>query len=331
MMPDPSLAHTADDASQPPCAPRVGVIYNPRSHRNKGREPAVPTHPCIEVARPSTKPEIAMALRRFAADGIDYLVISGGDGTVRDVLTMGYGVFGDDWPVLAVLPRGKTNALNADIAAPQAWRLEDAVAAYDSGRRVSRRPIVVRGESDTGEAMLGFILGAGIYAEGVRSGQDAHRLGLFDSLAVGLTSAWGIAQTLIGRNSSKWRRGTEMALHCLPGGAPIDYARRADRGRRSLLLASTLQRMPLGLKLFGPWQGGIRMLILDRARRRVMAFVPAMLAGWHPGWLRRAGLHQITVEGFAMEIAEGFVLDGESFAAGAYTVTQGPELTFVTT
>ena len=331
MMPDTPPLPSAERGAAQPCAPRIGVIYNPRSRRNKGRALAVPPHPCIEVAEPSTKPDIAGALRQFARTGVDYLVISGGDGTVRDVLTMGYGVFGENWPVIAVLPRGKTNALNADIAAPGTWRLEDAVAAYADGRRVTRRPIAVCGNGGKGDAMLGFILGAGMFTEGIRSGQDAHRIGLFDSLAVALTSAWGIAQTLVGRKASRWRRGTGLELRRLPDNAPMEYAKGAEEGRRSLLLASTLQRMPLGLKLFGPWEDGIRLLLLDRPRRRVMAFVPAMLAGWHPRWLRRAGLHQLSVDGFTMDIADSFVLDGEVFAAGEYTVTQGPRLTFVTT
>lgn len=305
------------------------MIYNARSRRNQERELAVPPRPCLDIAQPTTRPEIRDALQRFAGEGIDYLIISGGDGTVRDVLTMGYGVFGDDWPELAVLPRGKTNALNADVAAPADWRLEDAIGAFGSARRIVRRPIVVRSQGGEGPPILGFILGAGIFAEGVRSGQGAHRMGLFDSLAVAMTSSWGIVQTLIGSGSSKWRRGTAMQLRRLPGGAALPHARGGDPLRRSLLLASTLRRMPLGIQLFGKGQEGLRMAVLDRPRRRVMGFVPAMLAGWHPAWLERAGLHLLSVEGFAMEIDDTFVLDGETFPAGRYTVTQGPPLTFL--
>ena len=46
---------------------------------------------------------------------------------MRDVLTMGRAVFADRWPAIAVLPKGKTNALNVDIGAPADWSLEGAM------------------------------------------------------------------------------------------------------------------------------------------------------------------------------------------------------------
>ena len=91
-------------------APRVGVIYNPRSHRNKGQDLALGDRERVMLATPEKRGQISSVLADFAQHGIDYLIISGGDGTVRDVLTCGAEVFGDDWPVLAVLPKGKTNS-----------------------------------------------------------------------------------------------------------------------------------------------------------------------------------------------------------------------------
>ena len=51
---------------------------------------------------------------------------------------------------------------------------------------------------------------------------------------------------------------------------------------KRILLASTLGRMPLGIHLFGKGQEGIRLAVLDAPLRRVMGFVPAMLAGASP-------------------------------------------------
>ena len=143
--------------------PRIGVIYNPRSHRNKGQDLACTASGNITVVQPRAREDIAHALADFARDGIDFLVISGGDGTVRDVLTMGQTVFGDRWPAIAVLPKGKTNALNVDLGAPVDWSLEGAIAAYSSGRRIVRRPLAISREGDDGPAMLGFIIGAGAF------------------------------------------------------------------------------------------------------------------------------------------------------------------------
>ena len=310
-------------------APRVGVIFNARSHHNKQRQPDSGNHPDVFVARPATREDIAHALADFSARQVDYLVISGGDGTVRDVLTMGQAVFGQNWPQLAVLPRGKTNALNVDLGSPGDWNLRQAIAAFASGRRVQHRPLAVSRTGSEEPPMLGFIIGAGAYTLGVEAGQDAHRIGFFNSLAVGMTSAWGVLQGLFGSDSNRWRRGTKMELAYLPSGDPFPHSRHGDPARRSVMLASTLDRMPIGIKLFGKGQSGIRISLLDKPRRRMLAILPAVLAGWHPRWLAQAGLHHLSAEGFSLSIDAPFILDGEHFEAGDYRIERGPELTFV--
>ena len=81
--------------------PRVGVIYNPRSHRNKGQDLDCDISPHIFIAQPGEREQLPSALCELARSGIDLLVINGGDGTVRDVLTCGMSVFGDNWPAIA--------------------------------------------------------------------------------------------------------------------------------------------------------------------------------------------------------------------------------------
>ena len=310
-------------------AVRVGVILNRRSHQN-----VVETRECedrsnVTIACPDTRLGIAHELARMAEKGIDLLVISGGDGTVRDVLTMGQPIFGANWPKIAVLPKGKTNALNVDLGSPADWTLAQAIDAYSKGRTVKRRPLAVRAAGTSDPAMLGFIFGAGSFTLGVDAGQDAHRIGFFNSIAVGVASAWGVLQALFGSDANRWRRGAAMELSYLPSGEPMPHSRHGDPARRNVMLASTLQTMPLDIKLFGKGQEDIRLLVLDHPRRRVMFSVPAILAGWHPRWLSRAGLHHFSAKGFAITLDSPFILDGEHFEGGSYTVEQGPELTFV--
>ena len=311
--------------------PLVGVIYNPRSHRNKGQDLAIGDRERVILATPEKRGKITEVLADFAARGVDYLIISGGDGTVRDVLTCGAGVFGNTWPVLAVLPKGKTNALNVDIGAPADWSLAQAIDAFHTGSRVTRRPLDISALDRDSERLpvRGFILGAGAFTLGVRAGQEAHSMGLFDSLAVGMTSAWGVVQGMFGANDNPWRRGVEMTVRLLPEGEILPHSGHGDPARRMILMASTLHRMPLGLKMFGTKRAGLKLAVLDRARRRMMASLPLILAGWRPGWLERGGYHQRDVDSFEFEIGDQFILDGEAFPAGRYLVAQGPELTFV--
>ncbi|MBX7481727.1 diacylglycerol/lipid kinase family protein [Qipengyuania qiaonensis] len=309
--------------------PRIGIIYNPRSHRNKGQDLACTGADSIAVAQPRSRDEIAHALAGFARDGIDFLIINGGDGTVRDVLTMGQSVFADRWPAIAVLPKGKTNALNVDLGAPADWTLEGAIAAYASGRRVVRRPLAVSRDGHDEPAMLGFIFGAGAFTLGIDAGQDAHSLGFFNSLAVGAASVWGVLQALFGTDRNKWRRGTEMRLHHLPSGDAVEHSGHGDTARRSVMLTSTLETMPMGIQLFGEPRHGLKLALLDRPRRRLLALLPVILMGWRPQWLAEAGLHQLDAEGLAVDVAEPVILDGEAFPPGRYRIEQGPELTFI--
>src|SRR5262249_10232331 len=82
------VADTSDrDAIQrPPSAPaRVGLIRNPRSHRTRGKP--LPRLDGVMAHAPETRVELARTLSGLARQDIDLLVVDGGDGTVRDVLT----------------------------------------------------------------------------------------------------------------------------------------------------------------------------------------------------------------------------------------------------
>lgn len=326
---DPMPTGARDAGGDPAAGPVVGVIYNPRSHRNQGRDLEIADRPNVHFAQPRQREEIRTALEDFAARGVEYLIVNGGDGTVRDVLTAGLAVFGNAWPALAVLPKGKTNALNVDLGAPAGWTLPEAVAAWAGGKRVIRRPLVVAPVDGSEPARSGFILGAGGYTVGIRAGQDAHRLGAFDSLAVIGTAGWGVLQALFGRDSNMWRRGARMELLLGEGRAPLDHAGAGYEGRRAIMLASTLERFPGGIRLFGSLREGLKIAALDRPARRMLAMMPLLLTGLRLKDPDRLGIHYRTTSQFELQIEEPWILDGEAFPAGRFIVSEGPELTFV--
>jgi len=322
--------------------PVVGVIYNPRSHRNKGQDLDIAARPNVHVEQPETHQDIGAALDGLARKNIDFLIINGGDGTVRDVLTRGQEVFGANWPELAVLPKGKTNALNVDLGAPNGWTLPEAIEAYKNGNRIARRPIsVVRlgkgaggpqlepGSGPAAEPMLGFILGGGAFTLGIQAGQDAHKLGAFNSLAVAATGVWGVAQALFGTDQNIWRRGTAIRFLLGPEREELQHGGRGDRGRRAIFLCSTLERFPAGLKIFGAGYAGLKLTVLDRPHRRVLAALPLVLAGAVPQWVKDRGFHQVQTDSFELHSEGEYILDGEAYPAGHFRVTQGPELSFV--
>ena len=312
-------------------APTVGVIYNPRSHRNLGADFDCGLSPHVHIARPGDRSQLPLALADFAARGIDLLVINGGDGTVRDVLTGGGPIFGDDWPAVAVLPKGKTNALTVDLGIPDNWTLQDAITALDHGGRVWRRPMEVTAlaEGSGLSRVSGFILGAGAFTTATRAGQSAHKLGAFNSLAVGVTAAWALLQSLFGGRTNPWRRGTKMRIGLGAGEVPMEHSGLGDPGRRQVLFASTLERLPAGIRPFGFLKSGLKLVAVDQISRRTTALVPLIVSGKVQRGLRERGIHQLAASQFTLSIDDQFILDGEAFPPGDYRIEQGPELAFV--
>ncbi|WP_285712297.1 diacylglycerol/lipid kinase family protein [Erythrobacter oryzae] len=319
-------ARRVRDAGQ---APTVGVIYNPRSHRNLGADFDCGVCPHVHIAQPRERGQLPQALTEFAAKGIDLLVINGGDGTVRDVLTCGQAIFGDDWPAIAVLPKGKTNALTIDLGVPEDWGLQDAIEALDHGTRVYRRPITVARAEEPGSRVAGFILGAGAFTKSIQAGQSAHRLGAFNSMVVGVTGIWALLQSLFAGRGNAWRKGARMAIGLGTADAPMEHSGHGDPAMRQLLFASTLEKLPAGIKPFGALKNGLKLVAVDQIPRRTTALVPLVLMGKMKDGLRERGIHQVAATQFSLSIDDQFILDGEAFPPGDYRIEQGPELAFV--
>jgi diacylglycerol kinase (ATP) len=312
-------------------SPLVGLIRNPRSHRNKGHGEALGDRSDVLLAEPRTKAELEAALARFAEAGIGILAISGGDGTVRDVLTRGAPLFGDNWPKVAVLPQGKTNALALDLGVSRSWSLDEAIAAFMNGSTVARRPIVVAGGHGNQRDRWGFIFGAGVFNAAIDAGQVAHRFGAFQSFAIGVTALFGMAQALFGFGRSPWRNLYRMIFTQADDGAPLPHSGLGPADSRFMAGFTTLRRFPLGMKLLAgvPEDGSIGYFMIDAPRRRVLARVPRAAMGWHGPALARLGLHRGSGEAFDVVLEDGFILDGERFPSGAFRISAGPELHFI--
>ncbi|AWW73305.1 hypothetical protein CD351_02560 [Erythrobacter sp. KY5] len=320
-------AHRARAEGEPPS---VGVIYNPRSHGNKGVDFDCDINPQVHISKPGDRSDLPEALAEFAATGIDLLVINGGDGTVRDVLTHGIDIFGDDWPAIAVLPKGKTNALTVDLGVPGDWSLQKAIDAFEHGSRVVRRPLQVTSLNDGPVSrVLGFIFGAGAFTTAINAGQGAHRLGAFNSTVVGVTAAWGVLQWALGSRANPWRRGAKMTIKLGSSEVPMEHSGVGDPQWRQILLASTLETMPAGIKPFGDLKKGLKLAVTDQISRKSAIDLFRMIRGHTPAGARERGFHQLSTPQFKLEIEDSFILDGEAFPAGEYRIGQGPELEFI--
>jgi hypothetical protein len=307
----------------------IGVIRNPRSHRNMGHAPEMAERPDVITRTPRTRGDLARDLAEMSRRGIAMLAVDGGDGTVRDVLTCGAPAFGENWPRIIVLPKGKTNALAVDLGLPNHWSLAEALEAARNGPGVERRPVVVNGAGDQGGSIMGFFLGAGIFTTATNEGQVAHRYGAFNSFAVAVTAVSGILQGLFGTGHKGWRGITPIKLFLGAEEQEVPHSEYGLPNFRYAVLISTLNGFPLGMKPFGKQPEGLKYLLVDYPLRRVMGLAPALLAGWDGALLHKLGVHRGHAQEAIFEVGDRFILDGEAFPAGRYRISLGPKLNFV--
>ncbi|MBH5321312.1 diacylglycerol kinase family protein [Aurantiacibacter sediminis] len=308
--------------------PLIGVIRNARSHRNNNGNASGDLPAGVLVATPEKRGELPTILADFAAKQVDCIAIDGGDGTVRDILTCGAGVFGDSWPDLIILPNGKTNALGLDLGLPPGWSLAEAIAAVKRGNTVRRRPMVIAQRENPAAQVRGFIMGAGVFNRAIALGQRSHDLGAFNAAAVGVTAAWSVLQALLGRAGNPWRRGTYMKLRTSDG-AEIPHAGGLPADERFLVLASTLANFPAGLDPFRGMEEPLRMAVLDNPRRGLLLRIGSLMRGNASDATLRRGAHLVGDETLEVDIADSFILDGEAFPSGHYILSAGTPLRFV--
>ncbi len=306
-------------------ASRIGIISNPRSRRNRQGNPvhrrAGATADML-VLEPDTKDELSAALATFKARGVALIVVDGGDGTVRDVLSAAPAVFGSTLPPIAVIPSGKTNALALDLGIPWDWSAVAAQAALSAGRTTTRSPIELTGAD--GITHRGFLFGASAFTRATDLAQRTHDIGAFGGAAVGLSVAGALLQTMFAGTNNAWRAGERIGITELDDGNTAEHD-------LYLLFGSTLRRMPIGMRPLGTPGDALNILAIEAPPRLLPLAVPAILAGREGGWLARAGYHhRHDVKPTRLTLPGGFVLDGERYSGGSYDVRAGAPVTFVT-
>lgn len=326
-MPDGSIG--GFDSIRPrgdtPLDRRIGVISNPRSYGHWHASAGVEDAAGVLLTQPMDRASLLETLHGFAASGIDLVVVNGGDGTLRDVMSALPIAYPGMLPELAILRAGNTNLaarmLGINGSGPQA--LDRLIAAVRTGR-LRRQDCAFLQVAWIGQparlSLRGFFLGAAAFADAKRlADEQIHRHGVHQGAAVGLTLAATILRVLTGRDPV--HRGTSIST-------TIDDGPVRD-GRRFLLLVTTLDRLMLGLWPFwGAGFGRINWLEIDAPPRFLPLALPAIvvhrLRDWMPGRISRVvsriasrwGYRSGRASRLAVRLERPFVLDGEFFEPG---------------
>lgn len=301
--------------------PRVALLTNHRSHRNHTARRWTDQRYGILYAAPDTREKMVEALATFARKEIDLLIIDGGDGTVRDVMSAAGPFFGSTMPAIAIVPSGKTNALANDLGIPLDWDIEQIKSSFQAGRVTERAPIeIAYEESDV--PLRGFLMGTGAFVRATVLAQHTHRMGAFNGIAVGLSVLGAVLQTCLASANNPWRAGETVSY--------LDRDGQACERQLYMMLLSTLQRFPLGIRPLGHAADGLNALAVDAQPRMLPVVLPAILVGREGGWLERLGYrHLHTLEAGRVRLNGGFVLDGEIFPGGTVSVRAGEPIRFV--
>jgi len=303
---------------------RAGVIRNPQSHANRREGEVTAPRADVLFAQPETRAEVASEVKRLAEAGCRLLVIDGGDGTVREVLTALPAAYGDDPPLLSVVSSGKTNILAFDLGVRGSWTLERALAQADQpdARIRLRSPLQVTRPGSGEPPLLGFVFGCAALVRQDELASTLHRAHVFHNLSVALTLAGVAAQVMGGGDGNSWRRGEPVTL--MVDDAP------PRPGPRLVVMATTLQRLPFRMRPFGPPRHGLKFLDADAPPRHLARALPTILWGRGEGWLKQNGYRRGDVRELGVSLEGSMFLDGETYPGGDLMVTEGPRLRFLT-
>lgn len=296
---------------------RIGLLNNLRAGRSQvqvarllnrlGRHPEV-MH--VETSHAAAVPE---ALGEFAREGVDLLVVNGGDGTLMRVLTevIGAGEFSERIPMIAPLRGGRTNMSALDLGAQRdpVKGLEALISAASRdrlhGRIVRRRVLRVQYGSER-RSLYGMFFGLGIIHRGI---ELTHRV-FPKGRAQGVFGATLVTGALLGRLALLRDSGGLLAPDKLQ--IVLD-GQMQPGGEYTLSMACTLERLFAHMRPFwGEGRGGVRFTSIEAGAHELWKAVPRILAGRPGARLKECdGYLSRNVNRALIAASCGFTVDGE--------------------
>lgn len=314
--------------------PRFGLIVNPRSRGNVGLR-TLPSYG-VKGGAPTNHDELRSVLRELARRETNLLLVRGGDGTLREVLSALPEAYGSDpFPAIGLVKAGSTDLVAGEVGG---CTDDDAVARLMRGAEEDalvrvRRPVlrVERAIDEYGvmRTVRGMLLGAGVFTHATQVGQRMLREeGTSHSAMVARTVSSLVRKLVFEGDPDGLMRGRPLALRDaraerLEGPAPDRFLTLVSGLRERLFLG----RSPF----FGEAADDeLRHLTIDGPARHLARAFAALaihrpqLAG--PDW------HSGASKSLVLETIDPFVIDGELFRAppeGRVRIHADRPITFV--
>ncbi len=298
---------------------RIGVVQNPFSTLNRKRygvHHAADDDPDIFVEQAERTEDIKQILEGFRDQNIGTVVIDGGDGTVREVLSQCPAVFGDDLPMFCILPSGKTNVCAHDTGTArykrEAFSRLLALRGQDlETRHIRRRSVLgIEWEDGSHTPVYGMLVGFGGYREATNLAQThVHSKGLNHNAAVVMTILSFFYGAVFGKNDQGVRAGEDIRI-------AFDDVPAIDAPRFGAIF-TTLQSFLLGVWPFwGDASRAIKWLDIDAPPQRLLGAILAVFMKRPKPWMAKSGYRSGSANTLHIQTHKPFIIDGETFAPG---------------
>jgi len=297
---------------------RIGVLNNLRSGRGQSRVEQVLAllrgHPDVMHVETGNSSLVPEALAEFEREGVELLVVNGGDGTLQHLLTELLSAKEGSWlPRVAPIRGGRTNVSAIDLGAHSdpVRSLSELIAAARAGRLAEREVdrAVLRMDLGPGDGVhYGIFFGAGMLHRAVqltpRYFPEGRAQGLFGAATVTATL---LARTALGRLGGVL--GADKVQISVDGepGAAREYR---------VVMATTAERLFFGIRPFwGSGPGPVRLTLLTADAQRLARSAVGILRGRPgPGVRPELGYESYNSDCVELRLDCGVTLDGEIFA-----------------
>ena len=305
---------------------QVGVLTNPRSGGNKkggrGISNVLAAWPNVMQREAVTPDDVAVALADFARNGVELIVINGGDGTAQAALT----AIGNDEiflrpPLLSLLCAGTTSMLPRDvgIAGSPASALQRALVwgnSPDTSLTVCSRPIL-RVERTSELPLFGMFFGTGAICQGIRIFHSKDNpMGRRGQLMPTIT----MLRLLLAILRKDHDQVPPFLARTSLDGRPV------QKSENLFVLISTLERLFLGMRPYwGKEDGPLRYTAVATEPKCLLRVLVSL---FRPRMSRHAtpanGYISHNLQSVQIDMAGDFTLDGELYAAGEGPVSLTP-------